>query len=167
MATPDHPTTPPRVDVDPDTVVLAAVAGAHGIAGEVRLKVFADDLAAHRSFNRGALTLTKLRDGTIARFAEVGDRTAAEALRGTLLTVPRDALPPLGEGEYYHADLLGLAAVSTDGDILGDVVAVENFGAGDVIEVRRASGKTFMVPIAAVPEWDRERLVIDAAFVEP
>ncbi|WP_310100624.1 ribosome maturation factor RimM [Sphingomonas sp. BE138] len=148
-------------------MVLAAVAGAHGVAGEVRLKVFADDLAAHRSFNDGALTLVKLRDGTIARFAEVADRNAAEALRGTVLTVPREALPPLGEGEYYHADLLGLAALSTAGEPLGTVVAVENFGAGDVVEVRRASGKTFMVPMRAVPEWNAERLVIDADFVEP
>lgn len=147
--------------------MLAAVAGAHGIAGEVRLKVFADDLAAHRSFNDGALTLVKLRDGTIARFAEVTDRNAAEALRGTVLTVPRDALPPLGEGEYYHADLLGLVAVSTTGEALGTIVAVENFGAGDVVEVRRPSGKTFMAPMSAVPEWNAERLVIEAEFVEP
>jgi 16S rRNA processing protein RimM len=148
-------------------IVLAAITGAHGVAGEVRLKVFADDLASHRSFNGGALNLVKLRDGTIARFVEVADRTAAEALRGTVLTVPRDALPPLGEGEYYHADLLGLAAVSTTGEELGVVAAVENFGAGDVVEVRRASGKTFMVPISAVPEWNDEQLVIEAEFVEP
>lgn len=147
--------------------MLAAVAGAHGIAGEVRLKVFADDLAAHRSFNDGALTLVKLRDGTIARFAEVTDRTAAEALRGRVLTVPRDALPPLADGEYYHADLLGLAAISTTGEELGVVAAVENFGAGDVVEVCRPGGKTFMVPIGAVPRWDTEQLVIDADFVEP
>ncbi len=150
----------------PGAIVLAAVAGAHGVGGEVRLKVFADDLAAHRSFNGGALTLASLRDGTIARFAEVRDRNAAEALRGTLLTVARADLPPLAEGEYYHADLIGLAALSTDGAALGRVVAVENFGAGDVIEVERADGKRFMVPIAAVPEWDGERLVIEAAFVE-
>ena len=74
--------------------MLAVITGAHGIAGDVRLKVFADDLSRHRTFNGGALTLAKLRDGTIARFAEVTDRTAAEALRGTELTVPRDALPP-------------------------------------------------------------------------
>jgi 16S rRNA processing protein RimM len=147
--------------------VLAAVAGAHGIAGEVRLKVFADDLAAHRSFNGGTLTLVKLRDGTIARFAEVTDRSAAEALRGTVLTVPRDALPPLDEGEYYHADLLGLAAVSTTGEALGRVVAIENFGAGDVVEIARAGGKTFMVPMTAVPEWSDGRLVVEADFVEP
>ncbi len=158
---------PTAADLPPGTIVLAAVAGAHGVAGEVRLKVFADDLAAHRTFNDGALTLVKLRDGTIARFAEVTDRSAAEALRGTVLTVPRDALPPLGEGEYYHADLLGLPAVSTTGEELGAVAAVENFGAGDVVEVRRPSGKTFMVPMSAVPEWNAGRLVIEAAFVEP
>ncbi|MEH3048589.1 ribosome maturation factor RimM [Sphingomonas adhaesiva] len=147
-------------------MVLAVVTGAHGIGGEVRLKLFGEDVAAHRSFNGGALTLTKLRDGSIARFAEVTDRNAAEALRGTYLTVPRDALPPLAEGEYYHADLLGLAVVSTAGEAVGTVVAVENFGAGDVVEIRRESGRTFMVPIHAVPEWDRERLTVDAAFVE-
>lgn len=140
--------------------------GAHGVTGEVRLKVFAEDLASHRSFNGGALTLTKLRDGSIARFAEVTDRTAAEALRGTLLTVPREALPPLDEGEYYHADLLGLSVISTSGAPLGRVIAVENFGAGDVIDIERPDGKTFMVPIHAVPEWDRDRLVVDSAFVE-
>ena len=146
-------------------MVLAAVAGAHGVAGEVKLKVFADDLSAFRSFNGGALTLVSLR-GVIARFAEVRDRTAAEALRGTVLTVPRDALPPLGDGEYYHADLLGLAVVSTAGEAVGRVAAVENFGAGDVIEIARDSGRTFMVPMSAVPEWDATRLVVDAAFIE-
>ncbi|WP_288459039.1 PRC-barrel domain-containing protein, partial [uncultured Sphingomonas sp.] len=81
-------------------------------------------------------------------------------------TVPRDALPPLDDGEYYHADLLGLAVVSTTGEPLGRVIAVENFGAGDVIDIERPTGTTFMVPIHAVPEWDRERLVVDAAFVD-
>jgi 16S rRNA processing protein RimM len=154
----------------PGQVVLAAVIGAHGVAGEVKLKVFAEQLDAHRAFNDGALTLSSLRHN-IARFAEVTDRNAAEAMRGTLLTVPRETLPPLGEGEYYHADLIGLAALSSAGDALGRVVAVENFGAGDVIEVERSSedgrpGKRFMVPMSAVPEWDRVRMVIDAAFVE-
>ena len=90
------------------------ITGAHGIAGEVKLKLFADDVSSYRSFNDGALTLKSVR-GVIARFAEVADRTAAEVLRGTELTVPRSALPPLGEGEYYHADLLGLPAVSDAG----------------------------------------------------
>ena len=152
-------------------VTLAAVIGAHGVAGEVRLKVFADDLDAYRSFNGGALTLTSLRhggNGAIARFAQVADRNAAEALRGTTLTVPRSALPPLGEGEYYHADLIGLPAQTPDGEALGQVVAIDNFGAGDVIEIERPTGKRFMVPMRAeaVPDWNDQRLVIAPEFVE-
>lgn len=157
-------------------VTLAAITGAHGVTGEVRLKLFGeglDSLKAHKAFNAGALTLSKLRDdgkgGAIARFAEVVDRNAAEALRGTTLTIPRSALPPLGEGEYYHADLIGLPAVSTTGEPLGTVIAVENFGAGDVLEIERESGKRCMVPmrVEAVPEWNGDRLVVSAEFVEP
>ena len=156
-------------------VTLAAIVGAHGVTGEVRLKLFGEGveaLSAHRSFNDGALTLKKLRDdgkgGAIARFAELPDRTAAEKLRGTPLTVPRSALPPLDEGEYYHIDLIGLAAVTRAGEPLGTVVAVENFGAGDILEIERPDGKRFMVPMRteAVPEWDSERLVIAHDFVE-
>jgi len=157
-------------------VTLAVIIGAHGVTGEVRLKVFAEDLSTHRQFNGGALTLKSVRggpNGTIARFAEVADRNAAEALRGTELSVPRSALPPLGEGEYYHVDLLGLPAVSDAGELLGKIVAIDDFGAGDVIEIERPAdesgkAKRFMVPMtpAAVPEWDAERLVVSAAFVE-
>jgi len=150
-------------------VTLAIVTGAHGVAGEVRLKVFAEDLSAYRAFNNGALTLKALRpgsNGAIARFAEVTDRNAAEALRGTALTVPRSSLPPLGEGEYYHADLLGLAVTGEDGVPIGHVVAIENFGAGDVIEIERPGGARFMVPMRpeAVPDWDDARLVVSEAF---
>ena len=127
-------------------VTLAAIIGAHGVGGEVRLKLFGEGVGAlrrYRAFNDSALTLEKLKDdgkgGAIARFAEVSDRTAAEKLRGTALTVPRSALPPLGEGEYYHADLIGLPAVSDTGEDLGTCVAVDNFGAGDVLEIQRPS----------------------------
>ena len=154
-------------------VTLAAIAGAHGVTGEVRLKLFGEGVAAlkrYSAFNDGKLTVSKIKDdgkgGAIARFAEVTDRNAAEALRGTLLAVPRSTLPPLAEGEYYHADLLGLPAQSDTGELLGEVIAVENFGAGDVIEVRRADGKRFMVPMRAdaVPDWNGERLVIAEAY---
>jgi 16S rRNA processing protein RimM len=157
-------------------VTLAAIAGAHGVTGEVRLKLFGEgveSLKRFRAFNASALTLTKLRDdgkgGAIARFAEVADRTQAEALRSTLLTVPRSALPLLGEGEYYHADLIGLPAQSDTGEALGTCIAVENFGAGDVLEIERPDGKRFMVPMRteAVPQWDDERLVIAARFADP
>ncbi|WP_404713561.1 ribosome maturation factor RimM [Sphingomonas sp. MMS24-J13] len=146
-------------------MTLAAIAGAHGIGGEVKLKLFTDDLAPYRSFNDGTLTIKSLR-GLIARFAEIPDRTAAERMRGTALTVPRSALPPLEDGEYYHADLIGLPCVTPEGAALGEVVAVENFGAGDVIEIARPDGKTFMVPMRAdaVPDWNAERMVVDERF---
>ncbi|KLI63661.1 ribosome maturation factor RimM [Aurantiacibacter marinus] len=161
-------------------VTLAAIAGAHGVAGEVRLKLFGEGLATfkpHKSFNNGAFNLKKVRDdnkgGAVARFEEIPDRTAAEKLRGTVLTVPRSALPPLAEGEYYHADLLGLAAVSSTGEVLGEVIAVDDFGAGDVIEIKRPAvegqkAKTFMVPMRAdaVPKWDATHIVVNADFVD-
>ena len=156
-------------------VTLAAVAGAHGIGGEVRLKLFADSLDSVKQHERlfageRVLTLVSLRPGgggAIARFAEIPDRNAAEALRGQLLSIPRSELPPLAEGEYYHADLLGLPAISTGGEALGTVVAIDNFGAGDVIEIERPDKKRFMVPMNAdaVPEWNAERMVVTTAFV--
>ena len=161
-------------------VTLAAVSGAVGVTGEVRLKLFGDGIAAlkkYGSFNEGALTLKTIRSdnkgGAVARFAEVPDRNAAEALRSTVLTVPSTSLPALGEGEYYHSDLLGLAAVSDTGEALGTICAVENFGAQDVIEIERPAadgkpGKKFMIPMNAdaVLEWDDKRLVVARDFAD-
>lgn len=163
-----------------NTVVLAAISGAVGVTGEVRLKLFGEGIAAlkqHKTFNDGALTLKKIRSdnkgGAVARFEEITDRNAAEALRSTVLTIPRETLPKLGEGEYYHADLLGLPAVTETGEPLGVICAVENYGAQDVIEIERPSvdgkpGKTFMIPMntAAVPEWNDKRLVVSADFAD-
>lgn len=154
-------------------ITLAAIAGAHGIAGEVRLKLFAQDLANLRKdmrFDLGdrILTLKSVRAGKqpVARFAEINDRDAAEALRGQLLTVERAALPPLGEGEYYHADVLGLPCTAQDGEALGRVVAVENFGAGDVIEIERPDGKRTMVPFrTGIADLQDDRVVVDPVFL--
>lgn len=143
---------------------MAAVVSAHGLGGEVKLKVFADDLTPYRSFNDGALTLRSLREGGIARFAEVGDRTAAEGLRGTLLTVPREALPPLAEGEYYHADLIGLTVETEEGLPVGQVAAVDNFGAGDILDIEKPDGKRFMVPVTVATIGPTA--VIPVGFVE-
>lgn len=172
-------TASPLPDAAPQperAITLAAIAGAHGIAGEVRLKLFGDagiaSLTPHRTFNGGTLTLDTLRDdgkgGAIARLREVSDRNAAEALRGTALTVPRSALPPLGEGEYYHADLIGLAACSDSGAALGTVVAVANYGAGDLVEIERPDGSRVLVPMipAAVPRWDGATLTIAEGWAE-
>lgn len=161
---------------DERRVTLAAISGAHGIAGEVRLKLFTDDAAGlkqYKSFDAGGRTLTLLSarpgpNGAVARFAEVNDRNAAEALRGTALTVQRSALPPLDDGEYYHADLIGLRCETPDGAMVGTVVAIENYGAGDVIEIERSDGRRFMAPMRpeAVPDWNAERLIIAADFVD-
>ncbi|NNC52858.1 MAG: 16S rRNA processing protein RimM [Erythrobacter sp.] len=156
-------------------VTLAAVTGAHGVAGEVRLKLFGEGFEAlkpHNSFNEGKLTLTKVRSdnkgGAIARFAEVTGRNEAEALRGTVLTVPRSALPALAEGEFYYSDLLGLPVMTDCGDEVGTVCAVENFGATEIIEIEKPDGKKFMVPLTeqAVPGWDAEKLTVNADFVD-
>ncbi len=158
-------------------VTLAAIIGAHGVAGEVRLKLFGegpDSLKAYKSFDAAGRTLTlkSVRPGptgAVARFAEIGDRTAAEAMRGTALTVPRSALPPLAEGEYYHVDLIGLPCTSTEGEALGTIVAIDNFGAGDVLEIERPRegdkpGKRFMIPIHAADLRDTDA-IIDSLFV--
>ena len=154
-------------------VTLAVIIGAHGVTGEVRLKLFGegpDTLKGYGGFTAAGrmLTLKLVRpgpNGAVARFAEIGDRGAAEALRGTELTVPRSALPPLAEGEYYHVDLIGLPCTSSTGEALGAIVAVENFGAGDIIEVERPNGKRFMVTMQAVTLGDGGA-IIDAAFAE-
>jgi 16S rRNA processing protein RimM len=159
-------------------VTLAAIIGAHGVAGDVRLKLFgegAESLKSFKSFDAAGrmLTLKSLRpgpNGAVARFAEIDDRGAAEALRGTALTVPRSALPPLAEGEYYHADLIGLPCIASTGEALGMIIAVENFGAGDIIEVERPAvegqkAKRFMAPMHAVTVGD-DSVVIDALFTE-
>lgn len=154
-------------------VILAAVVGAHGIKGEVRLKLFAENvesLRQHRSVSVGGRPLTLLSvkgEGTpVARFAEISDRTAAEMLRGQTLTVPRAALPPLEEGEYYHADLIGLPCEGPDGAFLGTVKAVENFGAGDIIEIEKPDGKLSMAPLKpGAADIGDGKIVVDPLFL--
>lgn len=155
-------------------VVLAAVVGAHGTGGEVRLKLFAESLESVKHYERlfagdRALTLKSLRGGqggAIARFEEIADRGAAEALRGQLLSVPREALPPLDEGEYYHADLIGLPCQTVAGDPLGTVVAVENFGAGDLLEIEKADGKRALIPFrAGIADLGDRRIIADPVFL--
>ena len=102
--------------------------------------------------------------GAICYFIKA--RNGAEQHRGTELTVARDALSPLGEGEYYHADLIGLPCQTAQGEPVGTCIAVENYGASDVLEIKRPDGRTFMVPMTAdaVLSWSEDHIVIDAAF---
>ena len=151
-----------------DRICVAQIGAAHGVRGEVRLWPFTQDPMAVQSY--GALesedgtrrfTIEALRPAKghlVARFAGVVDRGAAEQLTNLKLYVPRDRLPPVDEPEtYYHADLVGLAAVTPDGVRLGTVTAILNFGAGDIVEVTPdAGGDTLLVPFtdAAVPWID-------------
>ena len=155
-------------------IALAAVAGAHGVKGELRLKLFSDSvesLARHSRFYVGGrqLALKDVKDGgktAIARIEGVSDRTAAEALRGQLVEIDRDALPPLEEGEYYHADLIGLPCVNEAGEVLGTVVSVENFGAGDLLEIERPNGKRSLIPFREpIARLESDRVVLDPEFL--
>ena len=157
---------------------VAAVAGAKGLGGAVRLKTFTADPAAVSGFaaledDAGRpvrLTVLERRaEVTIAAIEGVGDRAAAEALRGTRLYVARADLPPAGADEFYHVDLIGLAATlaggSTAGRVVGRVAAVHDFGAGDVIEIRGPGNASVMLPFTreTVPEvaLAEGRLTID------
>ena len=146
-----------------DRILLGRIAEAHGIRGEVLVHSFAAnpaDIAAYgdltdksgaRSFRLKVLRATA--KGVVCRIDGVSDRNAAEALRGTELHVSRDKLPAPSEDEFYHSDLIGLAAVAPGGEVLGRIIAVENFGAGDILEIAlesngKATGRTEMVPFA-------------------
>jgi 16S rRNA processing protein RimM len=153
-------------------VALAAVAGAHGVKGEVRLKLFSDSvesLSRHKKLHIGGAErrLLSVREGKmpVARFEGVADRAAAEALRGSLVEVERSALPPLDEGEYYHADLIGLPCQDREGNAAGKVVAVENYGAGDLLEIEK-DGKRSLIPFKpGVADLEDGRIVLDPEFL--
>jgi 16S rRNA processing protein RimM len=146
-------------------VLVGRVAGAFGVRGEVRISTYTEEPMALARYKRlaredgsPALTIASARpakDGIVARCAEVPDREAAEALRGVRLYVPREALPPPEEDEFYLTDLIGLAAETPEGEALGRVKAVPNYGAGDILELDPGGGRpTRLVPFTreAVPE---------------
>ena len=155
-------------------VTLAAVAGAHGVKGEVRLKLFTDSidgLAAHRQvyIDGREVALKSVKDGgktAIASFEGISDRSSAEALRSALVEVDRDALPPLEEGEYYHADLIGLTCFSESDETIGSVVGVENFGAGDLLDIELVGGKRALIPFRdPISRMEEARIVLDREFL--
>ena len=155
-------------------IALAAVAGAHGIKGELRLKLFSDSaesLSGHAKLYVGGAErrLLSIRDSgktAVARLEGVEDRSAAEALRGSLVEIDRSALPPLEEGEYYHADLIGLPAVDGEGGLVGVVAAVENYGAGDLLEIERGGGKSSLIPFKeGVADLQDGKIVLDSEFL--
>jgi len=157
-------------------ILVAQIGAAHGIRGEVRWWSFTAEPMAVKGYGElisedGSVTVKiesvrPAKDFLVARLAGIGDRTAAQRLCNTKLYVPRERLPAAEPGAFYHADLIGLAVITEDGRALGRVVAVPNFGAGDLIEIEPAAGaKTFLMPFtaAAVPQIDLAggRLVVD------
>jgi 16S rRNA processing protein RimM len=158
-----------------ERICVAQIGGAHGLRGEVKLKSFTADPMALTGY--GPLTtedgsatfeieaVRAAKDHLIARFRGVGDRDTAERLANVRLFVARERLPPLAADEFYHADLIGLTAVTADGSEIGTVVAVHDFGAGDIVEVvPRGGGTSIMLPFTAafVPSVDlaNRRIVV-------
>lgn len=157
-----------------DHVVLAEIGAAHGVRGAAKLRLFAEDPASLTDC--GPLVLSDGRTlkvsgletaggKIVARFDGVPDRTAVETLRGETLWLPRDRLPALDDDDtFYHVDLLGLDVVDTDGQPIGRVKTIQDFGAGDLVEIDRPEAASFFLPFtqACVPEIDlsARRLVI-------
>ena len=155
-------------------VALAAVAGAHGVRGEVKLKLFGDSidsLARQPSLPVGGkpLLLKDVRAGNktaIARFEGVASREAAEALRGSLVEIDRESLPPLEVGEYYHVDLIGLPCVDGAGVAVGTVAAIEDFGAGELLDVEKIDGKSSLIPFReGIADLVDGRIILDPDFL--
>ncbi len=159
-----------------DRILLGIVGAAHGVRGEVRIKSYTAEPMALAGY--GALTddsgraieIARARsakgDMLVAKIKGVDDRSAAEALNGTRLYIERDRLPAPDADEFYHADLIGLLAETPDGAALGTVTAVEDHGAGDILDIAPADGApTLMIPFtqAAVPLVDIAggRIVVD------
>jgi 16S rRNA processing protein RimM len=165
-----------------DRICVAQIGAAHGIRGEVRLRSFTQDPTAITAYGPlesedGArrFTVEALRpakDHFVARLAGVADRDAAEKLVNIKLYVSRDRLPPAEDDEFYHADLVGLLAVTPDGAALGRVTAILNFGAGELVEIKpEGGGEPLMVPFtdAAVPQIDLaagRMVVVPLTFTE-
>ena len=165
-----------------DRICVARIGAAHGTAGEVRLWPFtarAEAVAAYGPLQTAdgmrAFEIEAIRPGRdflVARLKGVTDRAAAERLRNTDLYAPRERLPDLAAEEFYHADLIGLSAQDKAGRAVGVVVAVHNFGAGDILEIAPAAGgETAMVPFStgAVPsvEVAARRIVLDIPLEAP
>jgi 16S rRNA processing protein RimM len=145
-------------------IQVGRVAGAFGVKGEVRITSFTADPAGLldykallREDGTPALTVTSGRPakgGVVVRVREVETREQAEALRGLKLYIDRDVLPPPEDDEFYVADLVGLSVVTADGEPLGEVKSVHDFGAGDLLEIQPAQGASWWLPFTreAVPE---------------
>ncbi len=158
-----------------ERICVGAIAGAFGVRGEVRLKSFCAEpgaigdygpLSSEDGARNWTVKVTRaVKNGFAARLGGVGTREQAEALKGTRLYAPRERLPNLPDDEFYHADLIGLDVFDTGGEKLGEVRAVQDYGAGDFLEISLPSRKSALLPFTreAVPTVDLSagRLIAD------
>ncbi|MBT1511463.1 ribosome maturation factor RimM [Bradyrhizobium sp. SRL28] len=147
-------------------ICVARIGAAHGVRGAVKLWTFTEDPLAVKHYGPlmtkdGARQfevthVREARDHLVATLKGIASREDAERLNGIELYIAREKLPETDEGEYYHADLIGLAAVNAAQEPLGRVIAIHNFGAGDIIEIAPAKGATMLLPFtnAVVPTVD-------------
>jgi 16S rRNA processing protein RimM len=150
----------------PAQICVARIGAPHGVRGQVRLWTFTEDPFAVLDYGplatkdgKRSFEVDDVREAKghlVATLKGVATREDAERLNGIELYVPRDALPEPDDGEYYHADLIGLAAVNAAGEPIGRVLAMHNFGAGEIIEIAPPEGPTMMLPFtdAVVPVVD-------------
>jgi 16S rRNA processing protein RimM len=156
-------------------ICIARIGAAHGVRGAVKLWTFTEDPLAVRTYGPlltkdGArsfevATAREAKGHLVATLKGIATREDAERLNGIELYIAREKLPATDENEYYHADLIGLAAVNTANEPLGRVLAIHNFGAGDIIEIAPPQGVTLLLPFtnAVVPTVDiaNGRVVIE------
>src|ERR1700674_3368447 len=147
-------------------ICIARIGAAHGVRGAVKLWTFTEDPCAVQQYGPlltkdGArsfevATAREAKGHLVATLKGVSTREEAERLNGLELYIAREKLPDTDEDEYYHADLIGLAAVNAANEPLGRVIAIHNFGAGDIIEIAPPSGSTMLLPFtnAVVPSVD-------------
>ena len=159
----------------PSQICVARIGAAHGVRGAVKLWTFTEDPLAVKRYGplvtkdgTRQFEVTHVREAKghlVATLKGIATREEAERLNGVELYVAREKLPETSEDEYYHADLIGLAAVDAAGEPLGRVIAIHNFGAGDIIEIAPPNGATMLLPFtnAVVPTIDLEggRVVIE------
>jgi 16S rRNA processing protein RimM len=159
-------------------ILLGQISSVHGIKGHVLVRTFSaepEGVAAYGPLENKtgdktfALKIVRVTDkGVVASIAGIIDRTAAEALRGTDLYIARSKLPDPADGEYYHSDLIGLDAADETGALIGKVIAVQNYGAGDLLEIKRpGDAQTELIPLTNefVPSIDLERRI--AVIIPP
>ncbi|GLQ21125.1 ribosome maturation factor RimM [Algimonas porphyrae] len=151
---------------------VAAIAGAHGVHGNVKIKSFTADPTAFAAYgpllnDKGEILFTPKSARPVSRFFSLAvkeryTREALEAMKSTKLFVPRDVLPETDEGEFYYSDLVGLRVDTVAGETVGTVQAVHEFGAGDTLEIKLPEGPSFYHPftLEAVPQVDLDNEVI-------